>query len=83
MGIVVSATPVSPGHVEIRLENGISGVIDISDLLWGEMFEPLRDPEVFATATLDPLFGALVSANGADVSPELLCERVRAAHAVH
>ena len=80
MNRVIRVAVVGPATVELELNDGTTGLVNLSDLLWGEMFEPLRDPELFATATLDPLFGALVFANGADVSPELLCERVRAAH---
>ena len=48
---------------------------DLADELWGEVFEPLRDPAFFGRFTVDH---TLVWPNGADFAPEFLHERVRA-----
>lgn len=58
--------------LEVRFEDGESRRVDIEPLLFGEMFEPLRDPAVFRTAALDPELGTVVWPNGADLSPEFL-----------
>jgi hypothetical protein len=46
--------------------------VDIEPLLYGEMFEPLRDFARFAEVTVDPELGTVVWPNGADLSPEFL-----------
>ena len=56
----------------IQFDNGISGEIDLSDELWGEMFEPLRDRSLFMTARQDPVMRTVVWGNGADLAPEFL-----------
>lgn len=56
----------------VRFNNDVSGVIDLASELWGEMFEPLKDPALFATARQDSTMGTVVWANGADFAPEFL-----------
>ncbi len=40
--------------------------------LYGEVFEPLRDPTFFAQVSLDPELGMVARPNGADFSLEFL-----------
>jgi len=40
--------------------------------LAGPIFEPLRDPDYFALATVDPVRGTVIWPNGADFAPEAL-----------
>jgi hypothetical protein len=65
------------GHrVHLVFSDGVEGEVDLSDALWGEVFEPLRDPAYFARFVVDD---TLVWPNGADFAPEFLHERARAA----
>jgi hypothetical protein len=38
----------------------------------GNVFEPLKDPVVFASATVDPVCKTVAWSNGADLAPEYL-----------
>jgi len=58
----------------LRFNNGAAGEVDLADELYGEVFAPLRDPELFATATQHPLMRTVAWANGADLAPEYLFE---------
>jgi Protein of unknown function (DUF2442) len=58
----------------VAFNNGVSGEIDLSNELWGEMFEPLRDEALFLTAHQDALLGTVAWANGADLAPEYLLD---------
>lgn len=40
--------------------------------LWGEVFEPLYDPEVFRQVRVDEELGTIVGDNGADLCPDFL-----------
>jgi hypothetical protein len=35
----------------VEFNNGAKGLIDLTDVLWGEMFEPLKTSAMFLTAT--------------------------------
>ena len=61
-----------PGyHLFIEFDDGVRGEIDLSERLFGPMFEPLRDPEVFIQVSLDE-FGAVCWPNGADLAPDAI-----------
>ena len=69
-------------HVEVRanyrlflkFNNNIQGEVNLIDELWGEMFEPLKDERLFATAHQDDTLGTVAWANGADLAPEFLLQ---------
>ena len=71
---VITARHLGGHRVWLRFDDGTEGTLDLGDELWGEVFEPLRDPDYFARFTVDH---TLVWPNGADFSPEFLHERVR------
>lgn len=58
--------------IEVTFDDGFRRVGHMEPELWGTVFEPLRDPALFARATVDEELGTVVWPNGADVSPEFL-----------
>ena len=65
------------GHrVRLRFADGVSGTVDVAGELHGEMFEALRNPELFAQLVLDTELGTVRWPNGADLSPAWLYDRV-------
>lgn len=58
----------------LEFNNGESGEVDLTERLRGEMFAPLKDRALFATAHHDPDIETVVWANGADLAPEYLLE---------
>jgi hypothetical protein len=66
---VIRVTPLPNYHLEIEFQDGVYGIIDLSDRLFGEMFEPLRDEAVFRKVSIDE-FGAIYWPNGADLAPD-------------
>jgi len=67
--------------LRISFADGSAGDVDFADRLWGPMFEPLHDPELFAQVAVDPEARTIVWPNGADFAPETLYREVRAARA--
>ena len=61
----------------IRFNNGAEGVVDLSNELEGEVFEPLKDIDKFKDFKVDPLLETIVWRNGADLSPEFLYENLK------
>jgi Protein of unknown function (DUF2442) len=63
--------------VWVRFNDGSEGEVDLSGELDGPVFEPLKDPKVFAQVRLDPDVHTLVWPNGADLAPEFLHDHAR------
>lgn len=59
-------------HIDVEFDGGKRQVVDLEPILRGELFGPLRDPEVFRLVRLDPEAGTLVWPNGADFDPATL-----------
>jgi hypothetical protein len=72
----VSVTAVEPlgGHrVRVRFDDGVTVVRDLIPLLWGPVFDKIRnEPAEFTAVTVDPELGVLCWPNGADIDAELL-----------
>jgi hypothetical protein len=56
----------------LRFSDGAEGEVDLGPELHGEIFEPLRDPTVFAQVVVDPELRTISWPNGADFAPEFL-----------
>jgi len=70
-------TPLPGYRLRLTFNTGESGEVDLSGELDGEVFEPLRDPAMFATACQDPIMRTVAWANGADLAPEFLLDLMR------
>lgn len=62
------------GAYKLRLSfaDGKVGEIDLEPELWGEVFEPLKDIELFKRFRIDDELKTIVWPNGADLAPEYL-----------
>src|SRR5436309_1376705 len=58
--------------LEVRFEDGSARRINFEPILEGELFGPLRDPQLFSQVTLDPEVHTLVWPSGADFDPATL-----------
>ena len=79
---ILEAEVRGPHRLWLSFSDGTRGEVDVRPLLSGPVFEPLRDPDYFARAALDPLCGTVVWPNGADFAPEALHALVGAAAVV-
>ena len=68
---VVRVTPLPNYRLTVEFDDGVSGTVDLSDDLRGEVFEPLRDEALFSQASADE-YGAVTWPNGADIAPDAL-----------
>ena len=71
-------SPVPDYRLRVVFNTGESGEVDLSDELDGEIFAPLRDPALFASAHQHPIMRTVAWANGADLAPEFLLELMQA-----
>jgi hypothetical protein len=69
---VASVSVPRPYVLELTFKDGTRQEIDVAGELYGDIFEPLKDPSFFARVALDDETGAIYWPNGADFSPEFL-----------
>lgn len=69
---VVEAKYIAGYKVHLVLSDGTRGVVDLEDSLWGEIFEPLRDPSQFSKFEVSPVLHTIAWPNDADYAPEYL-----------
>lgn len=74
----IEVKPLPDYRLFLRFNNGAAGEVDLSAELEGEVFEPLRDPALFATAGQHPVMRTAAWANGADLAAEFLLDLMRA-----
>ena len=70
---VTKVTPLGGYRLRVEFADGVKGEVDLSERLFGPVFEPLRDPDFFARVQVDE-FGAVCWPNGADLAPDALYE---------
>jgi hypothetical protein len=56
--------------LRLTFSDGTRRDVDLEPDLWGPVFEPLRDHEVFRQVAVDSELGTIVWPNGADMDPD-------------
>lgn len=67
--VAVNALPQHRLHVVFA--DGVQGEVDLSGQLFGPVFKPLQNPELFRQVRIDD-FGVICWPNGADLAPDAL-----------
>jgi hypothetical protein len=66
-------------RIKVIFEDGVEGVVNMENELWGEVFEPLKDLSEFQNFVLDKELRTIVwPSTGADLAPEFLYEKAAA-----
>ena len=63
-------------RLRVIFDDGVAGIVDLSERLFGPVFEPLKDPAYFRQVGIDE-FGAVCWPNGADLAPDALHSKLR------
>jgi hypothetical protein len=72
---IVEVKPAAGYVLEVEFSDGAFGTVDLSDRLFGPMFEPLLDLKVFNQVQIDE-YGAICWPNGADLAPDALYQTI-------
>lgn len=60
--------------MELEFSDGTVKLVDLRNELYGEVFEPLQNPDFFKQVKLNAEIGTIEWPNGADFAPEFLYE---------
>ncbi len=60
-----------------EFNDGTVGTADLYNDLWGKLFEPLKDINVFKKFRVSEILNTIEWENGADLSPEYLYEKIK------
>ena len=71
-----------PYVLRVTFSDGVTKDVHLETELWGEMFEPLRDVELFRRARIGEESCTVEWPNGADLAPEFLYETGRTVEAI-
>ena len=64
-------------QLQVKFDDGVEGIVDCKNTLYGSAFEPLKDPKAFAQVAIDE-FGAVCWPNGADLAPDAMHDNLLA-----
>jgi hypothetical protein len=74
---IVAVKSLAGYQLWLRFEDGIEGIVDISQLIqFSGVFAPLQDLTYFTQVQIHPELGTIVWSNGADLDPDVLYARV-------
>jgi Protein of unknown function (DUF2442) len=76
---IETVEPLDGYVLRLGFSDGSARDVDLEPELWGPVFEPLRDREVFRAVVVDDELGTIVWPNGADMDPDVLHGDLRAA----
>jgi len=71
---IIDAKHLQDYQIWLKFNDGAEGAVDLSKELWGTMFEPLKNLDLFCQVKLDTELDTIVWPNGADLAPEFLHE---------
>ena len=69
---VTSVEPLEGFRLRLTFTDGLVRDVDLSEDLWGQMAEPLQDPDYFRRVSVDTELGTVVWPNGYDLDPDVL-----------
>ena len=74
---VVSVHTLPEYRLRVRFDDGTEGVVDVAQMVeFTGVFEPLREPEFFAKATVNTDLGTVCWPNNADLDSDVLYAKV-------
>lgn len=72
---VIKVTPLPNYTLDVIFSDGRSGQISVKALLFGPVFEPLKDTSLFKQVSIDD-FGVICWPNNADLASEYVYENL-------
>ena len=73
---ILEAEYVEGYTIRVRFNNGEGGLVDLTEAIWGPMFEPLKDPAFFRKFKVSEVLHTICWENDADLAPEYVYDRM-------
>jgi len=73
---IVEAEYVDGYTIRVAFNNGEGGLVDLTEALWGPMFEPLKDRAAFRKLPVSEVLHTICWDNDADLAPEYVYDRM-------
>jgi len=73
---VTSAEHIEGYKIRVSFNTGQSGIVDLKDSLWGPVFEPIKDLDVFKRFKVSETLHTICWENDTDFAPEFLLEKM-------
>lgn len=73
---VISADYMENYKIFVHFSNGQSGIVDLEGTLWGTVFEPLNNIDIFRRFEVSSVLHTIKWENDADLAPEFLHEKM-------
>jgi Protein of unknown function (DUF2442) len=73
---ITAVAVVRDGVLRLTFADGLSGEADVLSRMHGPVFTDVRTPTGFAAVRVDHETGTIVCPGGADLAPDILCERI-------
>jgi hypothetical protein len=73
---VKNAHYVEDYSIWVEFNNGKAGIIDLKNELWGNVFDALKDMNLFKKFKVSEIMNTIEWENGADLAPEFLYEKI-------
>jgi hypothetical protein len=74
---IVAVSVPRHGVLNLRFEDGLEGEVDVSERIWGPVFERVRTVEGFREAYVNCETGTVAWPGDVDLAPDVLYDRVR------
>jgi len=71
---ITAVTYLEDYRLRVQFNDGTVKEVDLRDQLYGEVFEPLKNLDLFKQVKLNPESNTIEWPNGADFAPEFLHE---------
>lgn len=73
---VINARYLENFKIWVEFNDGTKGIADLNDDLWGRVFEPLKNIDLFKKFRISEILNTIEWENGADLAPEFLYEKI-------
>ena len=69
---IIDCKHLPPYGLQLKFDDGLERVVDLENILEGQIYGPLRDEKLFSKVVVDPEIRTVTWPNGADFDPTVL-----------